>query len=349
MAGALDQLRSGVPLNWGQVEDDPALETLARLELAGQECRAMPLQEPSPQAKAALVERLSKNLAAPRLKPEKAAPKSLAGFSENVQVLTQVEDNINLGINWPLAILRGAAGLALVILVVWGIWTLLKSATTPSFSWIEVRRSGEPVSLVTHHVAPDDLPCVVARADNPDRPGFFIPLQALRDAQANVDYNIPLFPNNITVPTTFTFQLSLASIDPCDGNTLKGSDPAALIALQYEARRLTFDPNATPTPNGLGRPPGIRATVATIALFASHEQPAFVDATTGEWKEVRIPGVHGVYWHGTPYHDLSGAEWNGDVNVLTIEHEDTVVTLVGSGIEGINEQVLVEIARNLAW
>jgi len=35
--------------------------------------------------------------------------------------------------------------------------------------------------------------------------------------------------------------------------------------------------------------------------------------------------------------------------VLVVEHEDTVVTLVGSNIEGITEQMLTEVARNISW
>jgi hypothetical protein len=350
LASALDQLRSGVPLNWGQVEDDPEMATLARLQQAGQECRAMPLREPSPEMKAALIERLSKRLPAPKVKQEKTAPKSMAGFSESVQVLTQVEDNISLGINWPITILRGIAGLAVLALVIWGIGSFLKSASTPSFSWIEVRKGDQQISRISHTFAQTDaLPCQVARSDNPTRPGYFLPVQALRDAQANVDYNIPLLPDRISVPTTYTFQLILASVDPCEGNTLKRSDPAALVALQYETRRLAADPNATPTPNALGRTGGIRATVATITMFASHEQPAFIDVGKGSWKEISIGDIHGVYWRGSPYRDLSGVEWNGDVNVLIVEREDTAVTLVGSNIEGITEQMLMEVARNIVW
>ena len=350
LASALDQLRSGVPLNWGQVEDDPEMATLARLQQAGQECRATPLREPSPETRAALIERLSAQLPAPRAKQEKAAPKSLAGFSENVQVLTQVEENISLGTNWPLAILRGLAGLAVVALVIWGIGSFLKANSTPSFSWIQALRDGQPASRMAHTFAQSDpLPCQVARMDNPTRPGFFIPVQSLRDAQANVDYNIPLLPESMSVPTTYTFQLILSSVDPCEGNTLKPSDPAALVALQYETRRLAADPNATPTPNGLGRPGGIRANVATVVMFASHEQPTYIDVTSGSWNEVTIDDTHGIHWRGNPYRDPSGAQWNGDVNVLVIEHEDTVVTMVGSQIEGITEQVLTEAARNIVW
>jgi hypothetical protein len=350
LASALDQLRSGVPLNWGQVEDDPEMATLARLQLAGQECRAIPMREPSPGSRAALIEQLARRLPAPRTKQEKAPPKSLAGFSENVQVLTQVEDNISLGINWPLTILRGLAGLAVVVLVVWGIASFLKANSTPSFSWIQALRGGQPASRMAHTFAQSSpLPCQVARMDNPTRPGFYIPVQSLRDAQANVDYNIPLLPESISVPTTYTFQLILASVDPCEGNTLKPSDPAALIALQYEVRRLTADPNATSTPNGLGRPGGIRATVATVVMFSSHEQPSYIDVTSGSWNEVTLGDLHGLHWRGNPYRDPSGAQWNGDVNVLVVEHEDTVVTLVGSNIEGITEQMLTEVARNISW
>src|SRR5688572_23230986 len=107
MAEALEQLRSGVPLNWGQIEDDPELATLARLQEAGEQARMMPLREPDAEFKAALVQRLAKRLPEPTTSTAPpATPQTLAGFSERVQVLTQVEDDVSLKTNWGKVILR---------------------------------------------------------------------------------------------------------------------------------------------------------------------------------------------------------------------------------------------------
>jgi hypothetical protein len=347
LSSALDQLRSGVPLNWGQVEDDPELATLARLQQAGQECRLLPISEPSPAQKAELIRQLSSNLRAPVLKQQKAAPKSLAGFSENVPILTQVEDNVSVGVNWPIAILRGAVGLVVVALVVWGVSSLLRAGATPSYGWIQAMRDGQPVTHMQHVLNKEVPLCETARAQNPLRPGFFVPVESLRDAQSYVDYNIPLLPEGITIPTTYTFRLSLASVDPCDGNTLKGSDEGALVALQYDSNELVVDPNGKT--NAFGKSVTNKTVSTSLSLFASSAQPAFLDVSSGNWKDVRVGSAHGVYWRGGPYRDPAGIQWIGDVSVLVIEHEDTVVTLVGSATEGITEDMLTEVARNIAW
>ncbi len=185
--------------------------------------------------------------------------------------------------------------------------------------------------------------CLVARQDNPTRPAYFIPVQALRDAQANVDYNIPLLPNKITVPATYTFQLTQASVAPCEGSTLKPSDPAGLISLKYEGQRVPVKSST------IGKPQVIRPTIIALTMFTSHKQPAYIDVGTGDWKEVRVGDAHGIYWRGTIYHDMSGVQWNGDISVLIVERLDTVVTIVGSNSVGATEQVLTELARDISW
>ncbi len=131
LSNALDQLRSGVPLNWGQVEDDPEMATLGRLQQAGQECRLLPLSEPSAEMKESLIKELSAKLPEPVVRPQKAAPKTLAGFSENVQVPTQVEEDIKLGVNWPVTLLRGGLVLVAIALIVWGLGSFLKKRIDP--------------------------------------------------------------------------------------------------------------------------------------------------------------------------------------------------------------------------
>jgi hypothetical protein len=84
-------------------------------------------------------------------------------------------------------------------------------------------------------------------------------------------------------------------------------------------------------------------------MFVSNEQPTFVDVTSGNWHEVKDADLHGLYWRGGPYQDPSGAQWMGDISVLLVEHEDTVVILVGPVTDGFTEDVLVEAARHIAW
>src|SRR5690349_17568223 len=59
LADALDQLLAGVPLNWGQVEDDPELLTLARLQVAAQEARLQDVTATTADERSTLLERLS--------------------------------------------------------------------------------------------------------------------------------------------------------------------------------------------------------------------------------------------------------------------------------------------------
>ncbi|MEO8285857.1 MAG: hypothetical protein ABI670_05440 [Chloroflexota bacterium] len=349
MASALEQLRSGVPLNWGQVEDDPELATLARLQQAGEECRLMPLRVMSAEAKEALLDQLSGRIKVRQrpAKPEKVAPKTLAGFSENVQVLTQVEENVAIAVNWPRTILSGVLVVGAVVLAVWGIFSLLKSSSSPTFSWIELH-SGDTVLNRQQRVAGwDDLPCRVARQQNPTRPGYFVPVQSLRDAQASVDYNIPLLPEGISVPSKYTFQIELAAVDPCEGNTIKPSDSGALVSLQYQAAHTLAA--TTPGQGTVGRPTSARPGTGPLTMLASFDQPTVFDVSKGSWKEVRLPQAHGIYWRGSTYRDQTGVQWVDDVSVLLLEHDDQIVTIVGSNRDGITEEMLLEAARNISW
>src|SRR5215213_11928583 len=101
LSDALVQLLDGVPLNWGQVEDDPELLTLARLQGAAQAARLQYAPGPSAAARAAWIEQKARELPVPKKKAEKVVPKSMAGFSERVQVLTQVEEDVRMGANVP--------------------------------------------------------------------------------------------------------------------------------------------------------------------------------------------------------------------------------------------------------
>jgi hypothetical protein len=118
LAAALDQLLEGVPLNWGQIEADPELITLDRLQRAAGQCREKLIEIP-PDLRSSVIERLATSLPAPKPRPVKETPRSLAGFSEEVQVLTQVEDDIQLTSDMPLWIGMTLAASAVAMLVLW--------------------------------------------------------------------------------------------------------------------------------------------------------------------------------------------------------------------------------------
>jgi hypothetical protein len=86
-----------------------------------------------------------------------------------------------------------------------------------------------------------------------------------------------------------------------------------------------------------------------MTMFVGYLQPTDVDVTSGEWHEWREGDLHGVYWRGAPYRDRSGAQWLGDVGVLTVERGAMVVTLVGSPGEGATEEMMLALVRNMRW
>jgi hypothetical protein len=162
----------------------------------------------------------------------------------------------------------------------------------------------------------------------------------LGEARDYTGYSIPALPDVITQPTTYTLQLAVTAIDPCDGNDLAEGDEAAIVKQQYSINYRQAVPNG---------PRGGRTIVSQVTMFVANMQPTDVDVATGEWHEVRVGEMRGVYWRGAPYRDKSGAMWLGDVGVLTIERGDLAVTLVGSPDEGATEEMLLELVRNVRW
>jgi hypothetical protein len=348
MAEALTQLQGGVPLNWGQIEDDPELATLARLQEAGAEARMMPLREPDAEFKAALVERLANRLPTPKdaaFRPK--APEKMAGFSERVQVLTQVEDDLSLTTDWRRAFARGVVIVAALVLLFWGASAIISAATTPTFAWIELRRSGETITRQARPAEWSLLPCREERVRNRTRPLNFQLVRSLGEARDYTGYSIPTLPDVITSPVTTTLQLAVSAVDPCDGNDLAEGDEGALVKQQYAASYRRADARgSTGTP---GRPTGGGTVTIQMTMFVGYLQPTDVDVTSGEWHEWREGDLHGVYWRGAPYRDRSGAQWLGDVGVLTVERGAMVVTLVGSPGEGATEEMMLALVRNMRW
>ena len=181
---------------------------------------------------------------------------------------------------------------------------------------------------------------------NRTRPFNFALMRSLGEARDYAGYSIPTLPDVITSPTTYTLQLAISAVDPCDGDGLTEEDEGAIVKQQYSASYRRID-GPGPT-DSLGRPIG--GTVTTqITMFAAYLQPTDVDVTSGEWHQVREGDLRGVYWRGTPYRDKSGAQWLGDVGVLAVERENMVVTLVGSPAGGATEEMMFELVRNMRW
>src|SRR5436189_633176 len=93
LADALDQLRAGVPLNWTQMEDDPELVTRTALQGVAQSYRQR-THLPPLDLRSELIEGLSKQMPAPRAAPARPQPRSLAGYSPSLDVLTQPEEEV---------------------------------------------------------------------------------------------------------------------------------------------------------------------------------------------------------------------------------------------------------------
>src|SRR6476646_3370181 len=167
LADALDQLLSGVPLNWGQVEDDPELLTLARLQVAGQECRLQHVTATTAEERATLLRRVSPTLEwikrVPAPKAEKVVPKTLAGFSEKVQVLTQPEEDVPVNTN-VLALIARVVAIAVVGgLALWGVLSLVAATAPPTFSWIELKNGDTVVNRIDRSGVWQSYPCKVRR------------------------------------------------------------------------------------------------------------------------------------------------------------------------------------------
>ncbi|MEP6776240.1 MAG: hypothetical protein ABJA50_11660, partial [Chloroflexota bacterium] len=201
LADALDQLLAGVPLNWGQVEDDPELLTLARLQIAGQECRLQHVTETTADERATLLQRLSPTLdkikRVPAPKAEKAVPKTLAGFSEKVQVLTQPEEDVPVNTNILALIVRVVAIVAVAGLAIWGVFSLAAATAAPTFSWIELKNGDTVVNRIDRSGVWQSYPCKVGREAELVFTEYYQGFTSKRDAGDALDFIIPTLPSLI--------------------------------------------------------------------------------------------------------------------------------------------------------
>lgn len=327
---ALEQLHSGIPLNWSQVEDDPELIALAQLS------RSPDITEwrgtGTPRAlQDELFEDLASRLPTPKPKPVKAPPKSLAGFSEAVPVPIQAEEDIPpLSANalpWVGATLAAAAGVALVL---WLLASLLRLDSAPTFTWLQLRQDGKAVTEVRR--PPGWVQPACRRADKGDGTAlrrFDAPLVDRSQAQLKVGFPISFLPGTLPVTPTYGFRLLDVSLSPCTTDSPDPIDPGMMVKLTYTARK-----QVNPT----------TWTATSLVVFQGRAVPLTVNVERGNWKRVDIQGARGIYWRGAPYVDPEGKDWIGDVSVLALESGDRVSLYVGQTDLGVDEQMLASLA-----
>ncbi len=346
LAAALDQLRAGVPLNWRQMEDDPELAILSRLQDVAHEGRNSAPEEAPAVLKATIIEELAPRLPEPKPQPVVVQPKPLAGFSESVPVLTQVEDEIPpLTVNVRL-IAAVVGGVVLLLLGLWAASNLSHTSSPPTFGWIEVRQGGQIISRQQRSASLQAIQCRVPGSRSASGQVRFWRTQSLQAAQADAGFSIASLPVSMTVPSSYTLVLANASLDPCDGNNFQPSDPGAMAKLQYQVSHWLIPPTSAATSTGpFDNIRRIATEVTPLTLFEMSRQTASIDVTRGTWKEMQAGAIHGVYWRGGPYRDIEGIEWIGDVEVLMIERGDMVMTLVTQANQGVTEESLLEMVK----
>jgi hypothetical protein len=302
-----------------------------------------------------LIEHLAKGLPAPKPpKPERVIPRTLAGFSERVQVLTQVEEDVPVQASLPRLLVRGAALVVMVGLVIYGFAALIGALTTPAYRWIELRKGDDVLNRVLRPSGWQAYPCKVARLDDILYTEWFHAYTTSRVVRDRLSFDIPLLPLRVTQPTTATLDYQLASIAPCDPDKEVSNDPGAILKLDYSLTHKIIDPTAPP--DAFGKLTTQKEVVVPLVVYVGRDQPLPLDVREGIWREVYVPqakggtDMHGVIWRGDYFHDRSGTvSWYGEVIVLMIERDDLIMVLTGAPHDGITDGLLLEIARNVAW
>ncbi len=330
---ALNQLRNGVPLNWLQLEDDPELVTLARLYGVARQAYRPGTDSLPPHLQEDVLERMGKRLPPPKQQPVKQAPRSLAGFSENVPVLTQVEDDLPPLATTAPQMIASTFVTALVVTLLAVAYNTFFPAPRSPYTWIEVRQNGSLVSapnLPRGYKTPncpawttgDTAPYVTRRYLDipPDK------------AQENVDFPLRYLPDSVMVGDTYYgVGLMATAVAPCDE---LGSVPYSSARLSYLVRS-----NSSPGSFQLGQ----------LSVFYARQQVAPVDSAGGTFKQVTIGDYKGVFWEGESYKDYSGTLWlgQGPISMLVLENGDLVTTFVGPKEKGITEEMLAALVRKM--
>ncbi|HET6262558.1 MAG TPA: hypothetical protein VFG99_10015, partial [Chloroflexia bacterium] len=341
LANALSQLRAGVPLNWTQMEDDPELPVLASLHEVAQECVDRVAGDAPAEMRASLLEHLGKRLPDVKPEPVKAPPRTLAGFSERVQVLTQTEEDVPPLITnapqWVAATV--AASLVVFFLLSW-VSSYVQAANRPTFTWIEVRQGDK---VLAKRVLPGDWKgqeCGKYITDSEAAKRKFNTASAPitrefigvppADVQNYVGFSIdnipPRFSIGSNITQTYNLHQSGGGVATCTEEMPNPADKAAIAQVEYD----TYQERE-----------GGSTRIGHMTVFQAEEQPVTISVPAAGLKEVSVGGTRGIYWRGSTYTDISDRTWSGQINLIAVERNGLVTMLVGDGEEGITEELLL--------
>ena len=149
----------------------------------------------------------------------------MAGFSEKVQVLTQVEDNVAIHTNIPVLVARMMAVAAVAGLAVWGVFSLIAWLGSPTFSWIELKNGDTLLNKIDRTGNWQSYPCKVQREADPITTEYYQPFTSKRDLGDALDFIMPNLPALITEPPTYTLSLNQMALAPCEPNRVVDARP----------------------------------------------------------------------------------------------------------------------------
>lgn len=337
LAAALSQLRQGVPLSWSQVEDDDALATLHFLQSAAGQITSQPGNEVTDELRQAAFADLDALLPQPKPVVVKEAPKSLAGFSERVQVLTQVEEDVPSLVSkvpqWIAACALAAVGVAFLF---WAIGGSAQAVQGPQFRWIELHSGEEQISRVVDRTYWTETPCVGFSLNDPKAYREFISLPDAKQLQAASSFPV-LYPLlDLPVPgteVTHTFRLVGSGLSPCAGPAPDTSDQGAMVRLEYLSYSRT--------------PEGRRNNLTRFKVIEARRIPMHLDVSSSEWQEVQTGEMRGVYWQDSRYRDIEGRIWTEGARGLLVEDEERTLMIIAEADEGIDKELLIALAASV--
>jgi hypothetical protein len=330
------------------MEDDPELPVLASLHEVAQECVDRVAGDAPAEMRANLLEHLGKKL--PEIKPEpvKAPPRTLAGFSERVQVLTQTEEDVPpLITNAPRWIAATVAASLVVTFILSWVSSYVQLNNRPTFTWIEVRQGDKVLAKRTLPGDWEGQQCgkFITDSEEATRRKFntgnapltreFIGVPPA-DVQNYIGFSIDTVPPRFSIGSeitqTYNLHPSGGGVATCTEEMPNPADKAAIAQVEYD----TYQERE-----------GGSARIGHMSVFQAEEQPVTINVPTTGLKEVGVGGTRGIYWRGNAYTDISGRTWSGQVNVMAIERNGLVTMLVGDGDEGITEELLLWVVGRL--
>jgi hypothetical protein len=323
------------------MEDDPELPVLASLHEVAQECVDRVAGEAPAELRATLLEQLGKKLPVPKPEAVKAPPRTLAGFSERVQVLTQTEEDVPpLITNAPQWIAATVAASLVVAFILSWVSSYVQAANRPTFTWIEVKVGDRVLARRALPSGWKGQECgkfitdSEASARKFNTAGAPITREFIgvppADVQNYVGFSIDTIPPRLSVGSeitqTYNLHPSGGGVATCTEEMPNPADKAAIAQFEYD----TYQERE-----------GGSTRMGHMSVFQAEEQPVTINVPTDRLKEVSVGDTRGIYWRGSAYTDISGRTWAGQINLVAVEREGLVSMLVGDGDEGISEELLL--------